>query len=86
MSENFDPEYKIGVYGTRNVCTQVCNKGFAETSFVSDMSYGFSGNMGFKIPQKWNLDQYYEIKVSESGWDFPPSLCLWICDTWNWYR
>lgn len=70
LSENFDPEYKIGVYGTRNVCTQVCNKGFAETSFVSDMSYGFSGNMGFKIPQKWNLDQYYEIKVSESGWDF----------------
>lgn len=57
LSENFDPEYKIGVYGTRNVCTQVCNKGFAETSFVSDMSYGFSGNMGFKIPQKWNLDQ-----------------------------
>ena len=23
---------------------------------------------------------------SESGWDFPPSLCLWICDTWKWYR
>lgn len=70
LSEHFDPDYKIGVYGTRNVCTQVCEKGYAVTSFVSDMSYGFSGNMGFKIPENWNLDQYYEIKTSESGWDF----------------
>lgn len=70
LSDNFDPDFKIGVYGTRNVCTQVCNLGYATAAFVSDMSYAFSGNMGFKIPSNWNLDQYYEIKVSESGWDF----------------
>lgn len=70
LSENFDPDYRTGVYGTRNVCTQVCGKGYAVTSFVSDMSYGFSGNMGFKIPSNWNFDQYYEISTAESGWDF----------------
>lgn len=70
LSENFDPEYKIGVYGTRNVCTQVCDQGYAVTSFVSDMSYGYSGNMGFKIPKNWNFDQFYEISRAESGWDF----------------
>lgn len=70
LSENFDLDYKIGVYGTRNVCTQVCNNSDAVTCFVADMSYGFSGNMGFKMPSNWNFDQYYEIDTSESGWDF----------------
>lgn len=70
LHKNFDPYYQIGVYGTRNTCTQVCDNGYAVTSFVSDMSYGFSGNMGFKIPRNWNLDQFYELKTSESGWDF----------------
>ena len=50
--------YKIGVYGTRNVCTQVIDNGYAETCYVSDSSVGYSGNMGFKMPTNWNLDQY----------------------------
>lgn len=70
LYENFDPDYQIGVYGTRNTCTQVCEKGYALTSFISDMSYGFSGNMGFKIPKNWNFDQFYELKKSDTGWDF----------------
>lgn len=70
LYENFDPNYQIGVYGTRNTCTQVCEKGYALTSFISDMSYGFSGNMGFKIPKNWNFDQFYELKKSDTGWDF----------------
>lgn len=70
LYKNFDPDYRIGVYGTRNTCTKVTEKGYAVASFVADMSYGFSGNMGFKIPSNWSFDQYYEIKTSESGWDF----------------
>lgn len=70
LHENFDPYYQVGVYGTRNTCTQVCDNGYAVTSFVSDMSDGFSGNMGFRIPWNWNLDQFYELKTSETGWDF----------------
>lgn len=63
LHNNMDINYKIGIYGTRNVCTQVCNAGYAETCFVSDMSTGYSGNMGFKIPSNWNFDQYAEIDM-----------------------
>ncbi|MDO4283649.1 MAG: DUF1906 domain-containing protein [Clostridia bacterium] len=62
ISENISKSYKVGVYGTRNVCTQIMSLGYAETCFVSDMSTGFSGNMGFKMPPNWNLDQFHEIK------------------------
>lgn len=61
LKENIGQSYKVGVYGTRNVCTQVIENGYAETCFVSDMSTGFSGNMGFKMPDNWNLDQFHEI-------------------------
>lgn len=61
VSENMGKAYKVGVYGTRNVCTQVMEEKYAETCFVSDMSTGFSGNMGFKMPENWNLDQFHEI-------------------------
>ena len=72
MYNNLDGYYKIGIYATRNASNQVINKGYALTCFVSDMSTGFSGNMGFKIPHNWNLDQFYEIKSisTASGiWD-----------------
>ncbi len=63
LKENMDTAYIIGVYGTRNVCMQVYREGYAETSFVSDMSTGYSGNMGFTIPSNWNFDQYAEISM-----------------------
>ncbi len=56
-------KYKIGVYGTRNTCTKVSNKGYAVTSFVSDMSTGFSGNLGCKMPYNWAFDQIKEYKI-----------------------
>lgn len=58
MSEN---NYKVGIYGTRNVCSQVMKAGYAETCYVSDLSTGYSGNMGFKLPENWNLDQYATV-------------------------
>ena len=60
--ENIGPSYKVGVYGTRNVCSKVMEKKYATTCFVSDMSTGFSGNMGFKMPKDWNFDQFHELK------------------------
>ena len=35
--------------------------GHAISSFVSDMSYGFSGNLGYPITTNWNYDQFTEI-------------------------
>lgn len=51
--------YKIGVYGTRNVCTSL-DKAFSTTIkfYVSDASYGFSGNLGFTMPREWAFDQF----------------------------
>ena len=65
--ENMDKGYKIGIYGTRNVCSTVCEAGYAETCFVSDMSTGYSGNMGFKMPTNWNYDQFAEIDMDTTA-------------------
>ncbi|WP_081415226.1 glycoside hydrolase domain-containing protein [Ectobacillus panaciterrae] len=60
--------YKIGVYGPRNVCIQVSDKGYAKTSFVSGMSTGFSGNLGYPLPQNWAFDQISTVtKGSGAG-------------------
>lgn len=42
--------YKVGIYGSRNTCTRVSDEGLAKSSFVGDMSTGYSGNMGYRIP------------------------------------
>jgi hypothetical protein len=49
--------FRIGVYGTRNVCRQVAAAGYSCSSFVSDMSSGYSGNLGFALPTDWAFDQ-----------------------------
>lgn len=49
--------YRVGIYGTRNVCSRVSNACNITTSFVSDMSTGYSGNLGFPMPDNWAFDQ-----------------------------
>ncbi|WP_245614487.1 glycoside hydrolase domain-containing protein [Actinokineospora inagensis] len=53
----FGNPYRVGVYGARNVCGRVDAEHLATTSFVSDMSTGFSGNLGFTMPRNWAFDQ-----------------------------
>lgn len=60
-------KYRVGIYGTRNVCTRVSNKGYVISSFVSDMSTGFSGNLGFTIPNNWAFDQFATITVGSGA-------------------
>ncbi|WP_441246991.1 glycoside hydrolase domain-containing protein [Kitasatospora sp. McL0602] len=55
--------YGVGVYGPRNVCQRVADAGFAATSFVSDMSSGFSGNLGYPMPTNWAFDQIATVAV-----------------------
>lgn len=69
VSEHIGPLYQVGIYAPRNVCTRVCNAGYAVSSFVSDMSTGFSGNLGFPIPVNWNYDQFHEISGYGGSWD-----------------
>ena len=50
-------KYRVGIYGPRKVCSRVSAAGLAESSFVSDMSTGFSGNVGYPLPANWAFDQ-----------------------------
>ncbi|MGH0425678.1 glycoside hydrolase domain-containing protein [Bacillus pretiosus] len=59
--------YNIGVYGSRNVCIQVSDKKYATSSFVSGMSTGFSGNLGFPLPKNWAFDQIKEYTIGSGN-------------------
>lgn len=58
-----DSIYRTGIYGTRNACTRVSDMGYACSSFVGDMSTGFSGNLGFSMPDNWAFDQFYTTSI-----------------------
>lgn len=58
--------YKVGIYGPRNVCSRVKKAGYSVSSFVSDMSSGFSGNIGYKLPDDWEYDQIANITLSDN--------------------
>ena len=49
--------FKIGVYGTRNVCARIINAGLADEAFIASMSWGWGGNLGYPLPPKWSYDQ-----------------------------
>ncbi|MEE1939618.1 glycoside hydrolase domain-containing protein [Streptomyces sp. TRM 70361] len=59
--------YDVGVYGPRNVCQRVADAGYAATSFVSDMSSGFSGNLGYPLPTNWAFDQISTITIGSGS-------------------
>ena len=59
--------YRTGVYGVRNVCTRVSNKGYTCSSFVSNLSYGYSGNLGFPMPDNWAFDQFATVDVKDGS-------------------
>lgn len=57
--------FKAGIYGTRNVCTHVMGAGYAVHCFVADMSTGYSGNLGYAMPQNWSFDQFVEYNIGD---------------------
>ncbi|MFF0395745.1 glycoside hydrolase domain-containing protein [Streptomyces sp. NPDC005248] len=59
--------YGVGVYGPRNVCQRVADAGYAAASFVSDMSSGFSGNLGYPMPTNWAFDQIATVTVGSGS-------------------
>lgn len=65
LKKHFDAAFKLGVYGTRNTCSRLSKADLTEASFVSDMSIGYSGNMGFAMPGNWCYDQFAEISMSD---------------------
>ncbi|CAK1254409.1 MULTISPECIES: glycoside hydrolase domain-containing protein [Fructobacillus] len=54
--------YQIGVYGTRNTCSMVSKAvPSVKYAYVSNMSTGYSGNLGFSQPLNWAFDQFDEV-------------------------
>lgn len=64
---NNGKKYVHGVYGSRNVCINVTNRTYARHSFVSGMSWGFSGNLGFPLPANWSYNQIKEFTVTNGS-------------------
>lgn len=61
--KSINSPYKIGIYAPRNVCSRVSSSGYSCSSFVCDMSTGFSGNLGYKLPDDWTIDQISTITI-----------------------
>lgn len=59
--------YRTGIYGTRNACARVSEKGYACSSFVGDMSTGFSGNLGYSMPNNWAFDQFVTTTIGSGS-------------------
>ncbi|KZE51598.1 glycoside hydrolase domain-containing protein [Rossellomorea marisflavi] len=60
-------QYNIGIYGPRNACIQVSDRGLADYSFVSGLSTGFSGNLGYPLPSNWAFDQVSTITIGSGS-------------------
>ena len=69
IKASLGPNYKIGIYGPRLVCSRVAQEGLSESSFVADMSSGYSCNIGQKMPENWCYDQYVEISNFNGEFD-----------------
>lgn len=71
MNSVVNTSYRVGVYGTRNVCQTMTDDGKAEAAFVAGMSTGWSGNMGFPMPAQWNYNQIVETTQDFAGSTVP---------------
>ena len=63
--EKLGDKYSVGIYGSRNICSMVSAVGLAASSFVSGMSTGFSGNLGYPLPSNWAFDQVQTLTLGE---------------------
>ncbi|MGM9465342.1 glycoside hydrolase domain-containing protein [Streptomyces murinus] len=58
-------QYAIGAYGCRNTCLRLEAEGLITRSFVSGMSTGYSGNLGYPLPDNWAFDQIKDFTLAD---------------------
>ena len=63
VKAQMEGKYKIGAYAPRAVCRALSERNLIEYSFVADMSSGFTGNIGVKMPENWAYDQFHETNT-----------------------
>lgn len=59
--------YRIGAYGARHVCQMLADNALSTSSYVLDMSSGYSGNLGYPLPDNWAFDQISGFSLSAGG-------------------
>lgn len=64
LTELSNDRFAVGVYAPRYVCTKLCEAGLTFSSFICDMSSGFSCNIGHKLPENWAFDQIKTTTLS----------------------
>lgn len=69
INDYINSKYKVGIYGPRLVCSRVAENDLSVSSFVADMSTGYSCNIGQKIPDDWCYDQFIEISEFNNDFD-----------------
>lgn len=67
VKQQMGDDYKIGAYGPRYICSKLAELNLTTSSFVCDMSTGFTCNIGQKMPDNWAYDQFTEISISNSA-------------------
>ena len=63
----YGDQYAVGVYGCRNTCIRLAAEGLTTRSFVSGMSTGYSGNLGFPLPDNWAFDQIKNLTIGSGA-------------------
>lgn len=69
ICDALDDNFKVGIYGPRLVCQRVSDENLAISSFVANMSTGYSCNIGQKMPSNWCYDQFTEISNFNNDFD-----------------
>lgn len=69
--EDAGSPYRIGIYASRNICSLAMDSSLACSAFVADMSTGYSGNLGYPMPDNWAFEQYHEFTFSSNGVSLP---------------
>lgn len=67
---SYGSPYAIGIYSARNTCGIIMAQNLAEHSFIADMSTGYSGNLGYPLPENWAFDQILEYTLGASDGSF----------------
>lgn len=62
--------YQIGIYSARNTCSVIRAAGLAGNCYISNMSTGYSGNLGYVMPTDWCFDQYAKGTYTVNGGSF----------------
>lgn len=69
INDNISNRYRVGIYAPRLVCKKIADYNLSVSSFVADMSTGYSCNIGQKIPENWCYDQFVEISNFNNDFD-----------------